>query len=68
MGFPIVDAFFSSISCAANNGLGVGVTGVSGSFDLLPPAGRWLMSFLMLAGRLEVFSVIVLLAPAFWRR
>lgn len=68
MGFPIVDAFFSSISCAANNGLGVGVTGVSGSFDLLPPAGRWLMSFLMLAGRLEVFSVIVLLAPAFWHR
>lgn len=68
MGFPIVDAFFSSVSCAANNGLGAGVTGVSGSYDLLPPAGRWLMSLLMLAGRLEVFTVIVLLAPAFWRR
>lgn len=68
MGFPIVDAFFSSVSCAANNGLGAGVTGMSGSYDLLPPAGRWLMSALMLAGRLEVFTVIVLLAPAFWRR
>lgn len=68
MGFPVVDAFFSAVSCAANNGLGAGVTGISGSYDLLPPSGRWLMSLLMLAGRLEVFTVIVLLAPSFWRR
>lgn len=68
MDFPIVDAFFSAVSCAGNNGLGAGVTGMTGSYDLLPPVGRWLMSALMLAGRLEVFTVIVLFAPAFWKR
>ena len=68
MDFPIVDAFFSSISCASNNGLGAGVTGVSGSFDLVPPIGKWVMSFLMLAGRLEIFALIMLASPAFWKR
>lgn len=66
--FPIVDAFFSSISCVSNNGLGAGVTGVTGSYDFLPNIGKWVMSFLMLAGRLEIFALIMLLTPAFWRK
>lgn len=66
--FPIVDAFFSSISCVSNNGLGSGVTGVTGSYDFLPNIGKWVMSFLMLAGRLEIFALIMLLTPAFWKR
>lgn len=68
MDFPIVDAFFSSISCASNNGLGAGVTGVTGSYDFVPSAGKWVMSFLMLAGRLEIFALIMLITPAFWRK
>lgn len=68
MDFPIVDAFFSSISCISNNGLGSGVTGVTGSYDFLPNIGKWVMSFLMLAGRLEIFALIMLLTPSFWRR
>lgn len=67
MGFPVTDAFFSSVSCAANNGLGAGVTGISGSYDLLPPAGRWIMSILMLAGRLEIFTLLVIFLPEFWK-
>ena len=66
-GFPIVDAFFSSVSCVANNGLGAGVTGITGSYDFLPSSGKWLMSFLMLAGRLEIISLIAILFPSFWR-
>lgn len=66
--FPIVDAFFSSISCISNNGLGSGVTGVTGSYDSLPAIGKWVMSFLMLAGRLEIFALIMLLTPSFWRK
>lgn len=66
--FPIVDAFFSSISCASNNGLGAGVTGVTGSYDFVPAPGMWVMSFLMLAGRLEIFALIILLSPSFWRK
>lgn len=66
--FPIVDAFFSSISCVSNNGLGSGVTGVTGSYDFLPNIGKWVMSFLMLAGRLEIFALIMLITPAFWKK
>lgn len=68
MDFPIVDAFFSSISCVSNNGLGSGITGVTGSYDFLPDFGKWVMSFLMLAGRLEIFALIMLLTPSFWRK
>lgn len=68
MDFPIVDAFFSAISCVSNNGLGAGVTGVTGSFDFVPSVGKWVMSFLMLAGRLEIFALIMLLTPSFWRK
>ncbi len=67
-GFPIVDAFFSSFSCVANNGLGAGVTGTTGSYDFLPATGKWVMSFMMLAGRLEIITIIALLTPAFWRK
>ena len=67
-GFPIVDAFFSSFSCVANNGLGAGITGTTGSYDFLPATGKWVMSFLMLAGRLEIITIIALLTPAFWRK
>lgn len=66
-GFPIVDAFFSSVSCISNNGLGAGVTGITGSFDLLPASGMWVMSLLMLAGRLEIFTLIAIFSPSFWR-
>jgi len=66
-GFPIVDAFFSSFSCISNNGLGAGITGITGSYDFLPASGKWVMSGLMLAGRLEVITLISLLTPSYWR-
>ncbi len=66
-GVPAVDSFFSTLSCIANNGLGYGVTGAGGSFGQLPVISKWLMSFLMMAGRLELFTVIALFMPQFWR-
>ncbi len=65
---PIVDAFFSSFSCLSNTGLGAGVTGYGNNYDILPDAAKWILSSLMLIGRLEIFTVLVLLTPAFWRR
>ena len=64
---PIVDAFFSSFSCLSNTGLGAGITGYGSSYDILPDAAKWILSALMLIGRLEIFTVLVLLTPAFWR-
>lgn len=65
---PIVDAFFSSFSCLSNTGLGAGITGYGNNYDILPDAAKWILSALMLIGRLEIFTVLVLLTPAFWRR
>lgn len=68
MGLPPVDSFFSAFSCLSNTGLGAGVTGYGGSYSLVPEAGKWLLSLLMLIGRLEIFTVLVLFVPGFWRR
>lgn len=67
-GFPIVDAFFSSLSCVSNNGLGAGVTGITGSYDFLPESGKWMMSMLMLAGRLEIITLLAVFTRGFWRK
>ena len=68
LNIPLVDAFFSSFSCVSNIGLGAGVTGYGGSFEVIPPAGKWILSILMLTGRLEIFTVLVLFTPAFWSK
>lgn len=66
-GFPLTDSLFGSLSCISNNGLGYGVSGSAGSFGAFPGVVKWLMSFLMLAGRLELFTILVLFMPRFWK-
>lgn len=66
MGLPIGDAFFATISCLGNTGLGMGTT--ESSFIAVPDAGKFILSFLMLVGRLEIFTIIILFSRAFWRR
>lgn len=60
LGLPYMDAFYSSISCTGNTGLG-------GEYLSVPDAGKWILSFLMLTGRLEIYSVIVLFSKSFWK-
>jgi trk system potassium uptake protein TrkH len=64
--------WITSLSGAAtavgNVGPGLGpVIGPAGNFSSLPHAAKWLLSFGMLLGRLELFTVLVLLVPTFWR-
>ena len=68
MNIPIFDAFFSAFSAISNTGLGAGITGYGGSFELLPDVGKWVLSVLMLIGRLEIFTVLLVFTPAFWRK
>lgn len=68
IGIPLVDAFFSAFSCIGNTGLGAGVTGYGGSYDIIPDMGKWVLSLLMLMGRLELFTVILLFTRTFWRK
>lgn len=65
---PLVDAFFSAFSCVSNTGLGSGITGYGSSYEILPDAGKWVLSLLMLIGRLEIFTVLVLFTPDFWHK
>ena len=65
---PLIDSFFSAFSCVSNTGLGAGITGYGSSYEILPDAGKWVLSLLMLIGRLEIFTVLVLFTPAFWRK
>jgi trk system potassium uptake protein TrkH len=67
-GLDIETALSGSITALANVGPGIGpVIGPSGNFSSIGDAGKMIMVFLMLLGRLEILAVLVLLAPAFWR-
>ncbi len=64
---PIVDAFFSSFSCLSNTGLDVNITGYGGNYIGIPDAAKWILSLEMLIGRLEIFTVLLIFSPGFWR-
>lgn len=65
---PLADAFFSSFSCVCNSGLGADVTGYGETYAQIPDVGKWILSFLMLIGRLEIFTILVLFTPTFWKK
>lgn len=67
-GYSFSDSLFMSTSAMACNGLGYGVTGAEGGFFYLPAGVKWLLIADMLVGRLELFTFLVLMFPAFWRR
>ncbi|MDE5875379.1 MAG: TrkH family potassium uptake protein, partial [Muribaculaceae bacterium] len=64
MGLPLKDSFFVCLSAISNTGLGTDITGISGNFALVPEAGKWLLSFIMLIGRLDLFTVLLLFLPS----
>ena len=64
--------FITSISAAAtsisNVGPGLGnIIGPNGNFSLLPDFSKWILSIAMILGRLELFAILVLFLPSFWR-
>ena len=68
LGLDYLTAMSAAISAVANVGPGLGpVVGPAGTFGSLPESAKWLLSAAMLIGRLELFTVLVLFAPAFWR-
>lgn len=68
IGLPLKDSFFISLSAVSNTGLGTDISGINGNFALIPDVGKWLISFLMLVGRLELFTILILFFPSFWRK
>jgi len=67
-GIDSVNAFAVAMSCASNVGPTLGLeVGSAMSWADFPAIVKWLLSGLMLMGRLEIFSVVVLFTPAFWK-
>ncbi len=68
MGLDLMTALSASATAIANVGPGLGpIIGPAGNFAVLPDAAKWILAAAMLLGRLEIFTVLVLLDPQFWR-
>ena len=68
MGVGAEESIGCVISSIGNMGPGLGETGPAYSWNALPDAAKWLLSLLMLLGRLELFTVLLLFTPDFWKR
>jgi trk system potassium uptake protein TrkH len=67
-GLDFVTATTAAATAIGNVGPGLGdIIGPAGNFSSLPDGAKWLLSLGMLVGRLELFTVLVLFAPRFWR-
>lgn len=66
VGMNLETAVGALVACLANAGAGIGA--ISGSFSGLSDVSKWILTFAMIAGRLEIFTILVLFSPAFWRK
>lgn len=67
MGMDMISAMTAALTAAANVGPGLGSIGPMDNFSGIPDAGKLLLALVMIAGRLEVFTVYVLFTIRFWR-
>ena len=68
LGLDPLTAMSATATCISNVGPGFGnIVGPAGNFAPLPDSVKWILSFTMLLGRLELFPVLVLFLPRFWR-
>ncbi len=68
MGYDFKTAFSATIACLSNVGPGLGpIVGPVGNYSTLSEPALWFLSFAMLVGRLELFTIYVLVLPRFWR-
>lgn len=67
LGVDIDTAMGSSVSMLSNVGPGTGATGPANTFAGIPAFGKWFLSAYMLIGRLEIFTVLFLLMPGYWK-
>jgi trk system potassium uptake protein TrkH len=67
-GLDFLSAFTAVIASINNAGPGLGVVGPASNYGVLDGVQTWILSFVMILGRLEIFTVLVLFTPAFWRK
>jgi trk system potassium uptake protein TrkH len=67
-GYDLETSLSASAAAVGNIGPGLGEVGPTRTWAHLPGVAKWVMSLIMLAGRLELYSVLILLTPWVWRR
>jgi trk system potassium uptake protein TrkH len=68
MGYDLNSSLGAVAASLGNIGPGIGAVGPVENYSHIPAFGKWFLSFLMLLGRLELFTVLILFSPAFWKR
>jgi trk system potassium uptake protein TrkH len=68
MGMDMATSFGAVAATLSNIGPGLGDVGPTDNYAAVPGGGKWFLAFLMLLGRLELFTVLVLLSPNYWRK
>jgi len=68
MGVDVLTSFAAVVACIGNVGPGLGEVGPVNNYSGIPIMGKWVLSFCMLLGRLEIYTVLVLFMPEFWRK
>ena len=67
LGLDLLTGIGAVIACISNIGPGIGQVGPTDNFAHLPALAKWILTFCMLLGRLEIYTVIVLLSKEFWK-
>jgi trk system potassium uptake protein len=67
-GLTLDSSMGAVIASLGNIGPGIGAVGPMDNFAEITIAGKWFLSFLMVIGRLELFTILILLTPSFWRK
>jgi trk system potassium uptake protein TrkH len=68
MGYDLESSLGAVAATLGNIGPGIGAVGPAENYAHIPVFGKWFLSFLMLIGRLELFTVLILVAPSFWKK
>jgi len=68
MGVDFISSVGAVATCIGNVGPGIGTVGPVANFSHLPDLSKWLLSFFMLVGRLELFTVLIIFTPYFWKK
>jgi trk system potassium uptake protein TrkH len=66
-GMGFLESIGGLVTCLGGVGPGLGLVGPTGNFAYIPDFSKWFLSFIMLIGRLELFTVLLLFTPAFWK-
>lgn len=67
-GLDSTSAMGSVAACLANIGPGLDVTGPVSNYSSVTDLGKWVLSFIMLLGRLEIFTILILFSPSLWKK